>query len=78
MWLGELLEWQVLVFGLTCSPQILTQVIKPIIAFIRLTFAILVCIYLDDMLLESQSPETCTLHAEILCLVFMYLGSLVI
>ena len=74
MWLGELLEWQVLVFGLTCSPRILTQVIKPIIAFIRLTFAILVCIYLDDMLLQSQSPETCTLHAEILCLVFMSLG----
>ena len=74
LWLGELLEWQVLVFGLTCSPRVLTQVIKPIIAFIRLTFAILVCIYLDDMLLQAQSPETCFLHAEILCLVFMACG----
>ena len=74
LWLRELLEWQVLVFGLTCSPRVLTQVIKPIIAFIRLTFAIMVCIYLDDMLLQAHSPETCSLHAEILCLTFMSLG----
>ena len=73
-WLGELLEWQVIVFGLTCSPRVLTKVIKPIIAFLRLTFAILVSIYLDDMLLQSQSPELCILHMEILCLVFMALG----
>ena len=73
-WLGELLEWQVIVFGLTCSPRVLTKVIKPIIAFLRLTFSILVSIYLDDMLLQSQSPELCILHMEILCLVFMALG----
>ena len=73
-WLRQLLEWQVIVFGLTCSPRVLTKVIKPIIAFLRLTFAILVSIYLDDMLLQSHSPELCTLHMEILCLVFMSLG----
>ena len=73
-WLGELLEWQVIVFGLTCSPRVLTKVIKPIIAFLRLTFAILVSIYLDDMLLQSKSPELCILHMEVLCLVFMALG----
>ena len=49
-WLGEILEWQVLVFGLTCSPRVITKVIKPIIAFLRHSWKILISIYIDDIL----------------------------
>ena len=34
-WLGQLLEWCVIPFGLTCSPRVLTKILKPVIAFIR-------------------------------------------
>ena len=51
VWLGELLQWDALPFGLTCSPRVLTKVLKPIVAFLRATWAILISIYMDDMLI---------------------------
>ena len=33
-WLGSLFEWQVLPFGLKCSPRVLTKVLKPVMAFL--------------------------------------------
>ena len=56
-WMGELLEWIVLPFGLTCGPRVLTKVMKPIIAFLRLTWCIALSIYMDDKLLQATSPE---------------------
>ena len=34
-WKGKLYEWQVLPFGLECSPQILTFMVVPIVKFFR-------------------------------------------
>ena len=73
-WLDQLLEWCVIVFGLTCSPRVLTKVLKPVIAFIRVTWGILITIYMDDMLLQARSIEECTLHCHIVIIVFMSLG----
>ena len=36
-WLESLFEWQVLPFGLKCSPRVLTKVLRPVVAFLRVT-----------------------------------------
>ena len=73
-WLGELLQWEVLVFGLTCSPRVITKVLKPVIAFLRATWCILISIYIDDILIQASNPEQCSLHCQITMLVFLCLG----
>ena len=73
-WLGELLEWVVLPFGLTCSPRVLTKINKPVIAFLRTTWGILITIYMDDMLIQASSPEKAIFHAQLVMLTFMALG----
>ena len=73
-WLGELLEWQVIPFGLTCSPRVMTKVLKPVLAFLRSEFGILASIYIDDLLIQAVDEETCQLHMQIVILVFMSLG----
>ena len=70
-WLGELLQWIVLPFGLTCSPRVLTKVLKPVVAFLRATWNILITIYMDDMLIQADSPSTVLLHAQIVILTMM-------
>ena len=32
-WLNQFLEWQVLVFGLTCSPRVITKILKLVVDF---------------------------------------------
>ena len=73
-WLGQLLEWIVVVFGLTCSPRVLTKVLKPVVAFIRITWGILITIFMDDMLIQASSIDKCILHCHIVIAVFMSLG----
>ena len=73
-WLGSLLEWRVLPFGLKCSPRVLTKVIKPVVAFLRITWGILIAIYMDDILLQGVSPAQVYLHAQVTALLFMVLG----
>ena len=73
-WLGQLLEWIVVVFGLTCSPRVLTKVLKPVVAFIRITWGILITIFMDDMLIQASSIDQCILHCHIVIIVFMCLG----
>ena len=70
----KLLEWIVLPFGLTCSPRVLTKVLKPIIAFLRLTWCIALSIYMDDMLLRATSPEEAVFHAQLVMLTLLSLG----
>ena len=41
-WLGELLEWMVLPFGLKCSPRVVTKILRPIMGFLRRTWGILI------------------------------------
>ena len=36
-WPGSLFEWQVLPFGLKCSPGVLTKVLKLVVAFLKMT-----------------------------------------
>ena len=73
-WLGSLFEWQVLPFGLKCSPRVLTKVLKPVVAFLRATWGILIAIYMDDILIQGSSPSQVYLHAQVAALLFMVLG----
>ena len=73
-WKGKLLEWQVLPFGLKCSPRVVTKLLKPVMAFLRAKWGILISIYMDDMLLQAASREQAYLHAQIVILVLMCLG----
>ena len=74
VWLGELLQWDALPFGLTCSPRVLTKLLKPIVAFLRATWAILISIYMDDMLIQAASVSEVLLHTQLVMLVMMCLG----
>ena len=73
-WLGSLFEWRVLPFGLKCSPRVITKVIKPVLAFLRTTWGILISIYIDDILLQGTSPTQVYLHAQVTALLLMVLG----
>ena len=73
-WLGELLEWCSLVFGLTSSPRVITKVLKPVISFIRTHFGILISIYIDDILIQSISFEKCIRDTQVVILVLLCLG----
>ena len=61
-WLDSLLEWQVLPFGLKCSPRVLTKVLKPVMTFLRVTWGILIAIYRDDILIQGSFPSQAILH----------------
>ena len=74
VWLGKLLEWKVLPFGLRCSPRVLTKVVKPVVAFIWATWGILLSVYMDDMLLQASTADLAYLQIQIVVLVFMCLG----
>ena len=73
-WLGELLEWCSLVFGLTSSPRVITKVLKPVMSFIRTRFGILVTIYIDDLLIQSISFEKCVHDTQVVILILLSLG----
>ena len=61
-------------FGLTCSPRVLTKVLKPVVAFIRITWGILITIFMDDMLIQASSIDKCIRYSHIVIIVFMSLG----
>ena len=48
--------------------------LKPVVAFIRATWGILLSIYMDDMLLQGATADEVSLHVQIVMLVFMALG----
>ena len=73
-WLGVLYNWSSLPFGLRCSPRVLTKVLKPVMAFLRSKFNIMISIYLDDMLVQASSKDKALLHGKIVALVLMLLG----
>ena len=73
-WLGTLFQWIVLPFGLRCSPRVLTKVLKPVMAYLRTTFAMLLTIYLDDMLIQADSADGAFYHGQIAALILMTLG----
>ena len=63
-----------LLFGLKCSPRVVTKLLKPVMAFLRATWGILISIYMDDMLLQAASREEAYHHAQIVILVLLCLG----
>ncbi len=73
-WGGDLLEWQVLPFGLTCSPRILTTMVRPVAGYLRDKFGILLSTYMDDMLTQAKSRELARYETHVVCLVFMCCG----
>ena len=73
-WLDQLLEWRVLPFGLKCSPRVLTKVLKPIMAFLRATWGILITIYMDDLLVQALTADQVFIHAQAAALLLMVLG----
>ena len=73
-WGGDLLEWQVLPFGLTCSPRILTTMVRPIAGYLHDKFGILLSTYMDDMLTHAKSRKLARYETHIACLVFMCCG----
>ena len=73
-WGGKLLEWQVLPFGLKCSPRILTTMVRPVAGFLRDKFGILLSTFMDDMLTQAKSRKLATYETHIVCLVFMCCG----
>ena len=73
-WLDKLLEWKCLPFGLRCSPRVVTKILRPVMAFLRTTFSILVTIYIDDILVQASTQEEAFYHAKIVSLVLMALG----
>ena len=73
-WLDKLFEWRVLPFGLRCSPRVVTKILRPVLAYIRSCFSILITIYIDDILIQASTPEDAHRHAKIVALVLMCLG----
>ena len=70
-WGGKLLEWQVLPFGLKCSPRILTSMVRPIAGFLRDKFGILLSTFMDDMLTQAKTRKLAMYETHIVCLAFM-------
>ena len=73
-WLGKILQWVVLPFGLKCSPRVVTKLLKPVMALLRSTFGIFITVYMDDMLIQAKTAQEAYLHAQITILVLLCLG----
>ena len=73
-WLDQLLEWRVLPFGLKCSPRVISKVLKPVMAFLRTTWGILITIYIDDLFIQGKTPMEVFIHAQVSALLLMVLG----
>ena len=74
LWLGKMFEWQVLPFGLKCSPRVVTKLLKPVIGMLRSVFGIKLSIYMDDIILQGRTKLEAYLHAQITILVLLCLG----
>ena len=73
-WLGKLFQWAVLPFGLRCSPRVVSKLLRPVIAFLRETWGIMITIYMDDMFLQAPTRAEVYLHAQLVILVLLCLG----
>ena len=52
----------------------LTKVLKPVVAFLRMTWGILIAICIGDNLIQGSSPSLVYLHAQVAAQLFMVLG----
>ena len=72
-WRRKLYEWQVLPFGLKCSPQILTFMVKPIVRFLR-SRGISLTAYMDNFTNQASCRCKAIFHIHMIALVFMCCG----
>ena len=73
-WLDKLYEWLSLPFGLKCSPRVVTKLLKPVVALLCSKWNISISIYMDDILIQADSPEKAYFHAQITILLLLALG----
>ena len=72
-WKGKLYKWQVLPFGLKCSPRILTYMVAPIIKFLR-SRGIRLTAFMDDFTNLAKCRCKVIFQILVLALVFMCCG----
>ena len=72
-WKGKLYEWQVLPFGLKCSPQILTRKVAPIVKFLR-GRGISLTAYMDNFTNQARCRCKAIFEIHVIALVFMCCG----
>ena len=72
-WGGKLYEWQVLPFGLKCSPRILTKMVKPIVTFLR-GRGISLTAFMDDFTNQAVCRCKAIFQIHVIALVFMCCG----
>ena len=72
-WKGKLYEWQVLPFGLKCSPRILTCMVKPIVRFLHRR-GISLMAFMDDFANQARCRCKAIFQIHVMALVFMCCG----
>ena len=58
------LQFPCLPFGLTSSPRIFTEILKPLLAYLR-ALGVWVLVYLDDIFIMGATPELCLEHMQL-------------
>ena len=69
-WQGKLYKWQVLPFGLKCSPRILTLMVAPIVKFLRGS-GISLTAYMDDFTNQAICRCKAIFQIHVIALVFI-------
>ena len=72
-WMGKLYKWQVLPFGLKCSPRILTFMVAPIVKFLR-SRGITLTAYMDNFINKARCKCKAIFQIHVIALVFMCCG----
>ena len=72
-WNGKLYEWQVLPFGLKCSPRVLTKMVKPILRFLT-GKGISLTAFIDDFTNQADCECRAIFKIHVIALVFMCCG----
>ena len=72
-WRGKLYEWQVLPFGLKCSPRILTKMVTPIVKFLH-SRGISLMAFMDDFTNQAECRCKAIFEIHVIALVFMCCG----
>ena len=72
-WRRKLYKWQVLPFGLKCSPQILTFMMKPIVNFLC-SRGLSLTAYMDNFTNQASCRCKVIFHIHMIALVFMCCG----
>lgn len=62
-WRGKLYEFNCLCFGISCAPRVFTKLMKVVFAHIRRK-GISAFYYIDDSLVEADSPSLCSYQAR--------------